>query len=289
MITAQGTTYKTIEAAEACLAALGAENALYGESDGRVTEQADVLYKAIRPDGASFYDPEFRWLPEGWKSGDPIPADWVVRHPNPGARIGKRSDTWAGEYLSVATVPTDFTGFKWPCMLLEVEPVGRACLDDQYANKRRVRAARVFREVPAHEVFGPQGADVVAILDRAAELTAEEVENLAAAWRAARGVAWDAVWDVAQRAAWDAAWEVARRAGRSAAWRAAWEVARRAVWDAAWRAAWDVARRVALDAAGATLVRDLISTEHHDQLIGPWRAVMGDLLDAGWTDHKTAD
>lgn len=45
-LTAQGITYKTIEAAEARLAELDAENALYGESDGRVTEQA-LIREAI--------------------------------------------------------------------------------------------------------------------------------------------------------------------------------------------------------------------------------------------------
>ena len=209
---------------------------------------SEVYYKAVRPNGGSFYDPDFRWLPEGWVPGDPIPTDWVVRHPSPGKRIGKHSGAHAGRYLSVATVPTDCTRFQWPCVLLEVEAVGQAYLDDQYPSKRRICAARVIRELPAHEVFGPQGAEVVAILDRAAKLTAGEVENLAAAWDAA----WDATWDAARVAAWNAA----RVAARDAAW------------DAAWVAAWD--------AVVATLARDLITTEHHDLLIGPWRAVMGD-------------
>ena len=190
---------------------------------------SEVYYKAVRPDGASFHGPTFRWLPEGWKSGNPIPTDWVVRHPNPGAEKG--SGAHASRYLSVATVPTDCTGFRWPCVLLEVEAVDQAYLDDQYPHKRRICAARVIRELPAHEVFGPQGAEVVAILDRAAKLTAEEVQNLAAAWDAARAAAWDAAW---------------------------------------------AARDAARDAAVATLARDLITTEHHDLLIGPWRAVMGD-------------
>ena len=221
---------------------------------------SETYYKAIRPDGASFYDPTFRWLPEGWESGNPIPTDWVVRHPNPGAKIDSGSGAHASRYLSVATVPTDCTGFQWPCVLLEVEAVGQACLDDQHPHKRRIYAARVIRELPAHEVFGPQGAEVVAILDRAAKLTAEEVQNLAAAWVAAR--------DAARDAAWVAAWDAARDA--------AWVAARVAAWVAAWVAARDAAWVAARDAAVATLARDLITTEHHDLLIGPWRAVMGD-------------
>ena len=221
---------------------------------------SETYYKAVRPDGASFHDPDFRWLPEGWESGDPIPEDWVVEHPNPGKRIGKNSGVWADEYLSIATVPTDCTGFEWPCVLLGAEAVGRACQDNRHPNKRRVRAARVLRELPAHEVFGPQGAEVVAILDRAAKLTTEEVENLAAAWDAARGAA--------RNDARHAARDDARHAARDAAQVAARGTGRHAAWDAAWGAAHD--------AALATLARDLIPTEHHDLLIGAWRTVMGD-------------
>ena len=217
-----------------------------------------VFYKAIRPNGESFHDPYFRWLPEGWQSGDPIPTDWVVRHPNPGAKIGKDSGAHASRYLSVATVPTDCTGFRWPCVLLEVEAVGQAYLDDEYPNKRRVRAAKVLRELPAHEVFGPQGVEVVAILDRTRRLTAKEAERLAAgardatAWDATRGAAWDAAWDATRGAAWNAAWEATRKAARGAAGAVSW------------------------DAAAATLARDLIAPEQYDLLMAPWLAVMGD-------------
>ena len=198
---------------------------------------SEIFYKAVRPNGASFYDLDFRWLPEGWVSGDPIPTDWVVKHPNPGKRIG-RSGTRASEYLSVATVPTDCTNFRWPCVLLEAEAVGRACLDDYYHHKRRVRAARVIRELPAHEAFGPQGAEVVAILERCGRLTAEEIERLRAAQNA---------WGAAQNA-----------------------------WDAALGAARGAALGAARGAAAATLVRDLITPEGYDLLTAPWREVMGD-------------
>lgn len=38
------------------------------------------------------------------------------------ARLQHDSDP--SGWLSVATVPTDCTGMRWPCRLLEVEPVG---------------------------------------------------------------------------------------------------------------------------------------------------------------------
>ena len=226
----------------------------------------EIFYKAVRPNGASFYDLDFRWLPEGWVSGDPIPTDWVVKHPNPGKRLGRNSGARASEYLSIATVPTDCTSFEWPCVLLEVEAVGRACLDGLYwyPNKRRVRAARVLRERPAHEVFGPQGAEVVAILERTGQLTAKEVERLSAAWVVARVAA--------REAARIAAWEAARKTSRDAAWNAAWEATR----EATRGDARGTARAVSRDAAVATLSRDLISTEDYNVLVAPWLAVMGD-------------
>lgn len=60
-----------------------------------------LYYKAVRPDGASFHDPAFRWLPE---SG--LIEGHVVRHLNheDKAVIGATS---ARSYLSVATVATD--------------------------------------------------------------------------------------------------------------------------------------------------------------------------------------
>ena len=233
-----------------------------------------VFYKAIRPNGASFHDPDFRWLPEGWVSGNPIPTDWVVRHPNPGKRIG-RSGTRASEYLSVATVPTDCTGFEWPCVLLEVEAVGRVYLDDYYHHKRRVRAARVIRERPAHEVFGPQGAEVVAILERCGRLTAEEIERLRAA-RDARLTARDA--RLTARDARLTAWVAARAAGLAArdAGLTAWLTARDAARIAARDAAWDAAQITAWNAAIATLTRDLITPEDYNVLMAAWLEVMGD-------------
>ena len=145
-----------------------------------------TFFKAVRPDGGSFHDPDFRWLPE---DGVIPEGGWLVEHPEPAGRIGKNSDASASNYLSVATVPTDCTGFRWPCRLLEVEPVGRACLDNSHASKRRVRAARVLRELDPHLALGPQGEQVAALIERAGRLTPDEKRRLGAAWVAARGAA----------------------------------------------------------------------------------------------------
>ena len=69
-------------------------------------------------------------------------------------------------------------------------------------------------------------------------------------------------WDGAQVAARDAAWAAAR----DAAWAAGWNAAGAAAGDAAWGA---------VAAVGGLLARDLISTEHYDNLTAPWRTVIG--------------
>ena len=202
-------------------------------------------YKAVRPDGTSFHDPTFRWVPE---SG-PIEGI-VVTHPHP-------HDTDPSGWLSVATVPTDCTGMGWPCRLLEVEPVDGHPVTaplDGLPNKRAASAWRVVRELPATDALGPQGTEVAAIIERVSRLTVDEARRLGAARVAARGAARDA----ARGAAWDAAWAAAR----AAAWAAAWDAARAAAMAATW------------DAARATLMRDIITPEQHDTLMGPWRQVI---------------
>ena len=162
----------------------------------------DTYYKAIRPDGTSFHDPSFRWVP---KTG-PVEGI-VVTHPHP-------HDTDPSGWLSAATVSTDCTGMQWdhrsdpPMRLLELTPVEghpvTAPLLD-LPNKRAASAWRVVREMPATDALGPQGVEVAAIIERAGRLTAAEVQQLAAAWDAARAAAWDAAWDAARAAAWAAA------------------------------------------------------------------------------------
>ena len=199
-----------------------------------------TYYKAVRPDGCSFWDPEFRWVPE---SG-PVEGI-VVEHPNP--------SRGAAGYLSVSAVATDCTGMQWPCRLLEVEPVDghpvHAPSSTQFPNKRTASAWRVVRELPAHQALGPQGEYVAAFI---AHAVAGDVWD-------ARRAAEVAAWDAARRAAEDAAEDAARRA--------AWLAARLAAEDAAWVAAWDVAR--------ALTVRDLLSTEHYDTLTRAWREIVG--------------
>ena len=92
------------------------------------------------------------------------------------------------------------------------------------------------------------------------------IEELAAAWDAARAAAWDAAWAAAwaaaRAAAWAAAWDAAQAAAQAAAWAAAWDAAQAAALAAAWAAAWDAAlaaaRAAAWDAQESKLMEMII-------------------------------
>ena len=199
-----------------------------------------TYYKATREDGTDFNTGTIDYAAA-------LGTDVPVTHPGGGTSL-----TDAADYLSVSTSPSDCTRFRWPCRLFVVEPVDPWTPHaSDLPNKRACRSLLVIEERPAHEAFGPNGEAVVAVIDRASRLTLGEVERLAAAWDAV----WAAAWDAARDAAWDAVWD--------AAWAAVWGV----VWDAARAAAWG---------AVAHCVRDLITPEQFELLVGPWNTVIGE-------------
>ena len=127
------------------------------------------------------------------------------------------------------------------------------------------------------ETFGPQGEQLVALIDRARHLTLDEARGLASARDAARDAAWEIAWetpwsaergDIALDIAWDVAWDVAHE-----------ETEREAALDAALDAAWDDSQvdgwTAMQDAALALVVRDLIATDHYDTLTRTWREAIG--------------
>ena len=196
-----------------------------------------TYYKATREDGTDFHTGLVDYG-AALASGEP------VTHPG-----DVRSVTGdAATYLSVSTSAADCTGFRWPCRLFAVEPVDPWTPHaTDLPNKRACLSLRVVEELPAWQVFGPNGERVVAVIDRASRLTPAEVDRLVAAWDASRAAAW-----VAAR---DAARDAARAASRDAAR------------DAAWAAPW---------AAIAETVRDLITPEQYELLAGPWNTVIAD-------------
>ena len=207
-----------------------------------------TYWKAVREDGTDFYSGTVRWAPE---QGD-IPAEGIaVAHPT--------STAWGEDHsthLCASTSPTDCTGFKWPCRLLEMEPVAE--VHEHAGSKVSALSWRVVRELPAMQALGPQGAAVAALIDGLRRLDAEALARLADA----RVAAWDAVWDAVWGAARVAAWDAVRGA--------AWDAVRGAVRDAA----------DAADAAVALVVWDLITSEHRDTLTAPIRTALPDL----WAD-----
>ena len=230
------------------------------------TKHTTTYFKAVRPDGSSFRDQSFRWLPEGWRSGDPIPEGWTVEHPD-------YSPTGtARRYLSVSTVATDCIGMRWPLVLLEVEAVGetRSPEPGSMPSKRAGAAFRVVRELSATDALGPQGEHVAALIERCQWLTASDVQRLASVWA---GVSADAL-NLALNDAGDAAWRTARSAAADVAADAVWAVAGRAVWVADGSSVW-ATRYAAWSAALGLSVRDLISPGIYYTLTRAWRATIG--------------
>ena len=198
-------------------------------------------YKAVRPDGTSFHDRSFRWLPE---SG-PVEGH-TVTHPT-ASTVGEH----ASSYLSVSVTPTDCTGMRWPCRLFEVMPAGEVVTPEPNSlpNKRAAVAWQIVRELPATDALGPQGVQVAALIERADRLTDVEARRLFDAWDAAMG----AEWHPAKTAAF------------------AVDAARTTAEDTVWAAV----HVAAGDAGLALVVRDLISVEHYAALTGPWRTIIG--------------
>ena len=149
-----------------------------------------TYWKAVREDGTDFYSGTVRWAPE---QGD-IPAEGIaVAHPT--------STAWGEDHsthLCASTSPTDCTGFKWPCRLLEMEPVAE--VHEHAGSKVSALSWRVVRELPAMQALGPQGAAVAALIDGLRRLDAEALARMADAWDAARDAVRGAVRDAADAA-----------------------------------------------------------------------------------------
>ena len=222
-----------------------------------------VYYKATRPDGTDFYSGTVDYA-AALASGKRL----RVRTPAVSRRYKVcTSDVLHAADLPEATLvggswPCRLVGGSWPCRLFEV--TGRPDADDG-KHKFGFRSLVVVREVEAWRALGPQGREIMALIDRARSLTGDEARELAAAWDAARNAAWYAARDAARDATRDATRDAARAAAGDATWYAAWYAA----WDAAWYAT--------RNAAGALVVRDLIPTGQYDTLTRPWRQVTGPL------------
>ena len=202
-----------------------------------------IYFKSTRTDGTDFYTGSVDYA-AALTSGEPLPElPGDVQFPGPG-------------WYHLATVPTECVGMSWPCRLFEVEPVGDVFMDNAHPRKIGSRSVRVLREIEAHHVFGPQGEQVAALIERCRTLSVAGLDRLAATWYATRG----SVPGVARGSASAAASAADRHVALT--------VARYAAGDAG-------------DAAVALLCRDLIGQhdgwdqDAYDRLTGPWRDVIG--------------
>lgn len=147
---------------------------------------------------------------------------------------------------------------QWPCrlfMVLETAPMDGPTGTDQYL----FASGQVTREVEAHQVFGPQGAEVAELLSAVSRLKASQASALAQTWEELHGSHWLLPSAVAATA-------------RSEHRGGAWTGARNAIWETSRHGAW----RAAGNAALGLIMRDLIDTRQHKELMTPWREVMGD-------------
>jgi hypothetical protein len=232
-----------------------------------------IYYKATRVSGESFHAD-----PRGKHTLYEVGATLVI----PEER--RQAKCCSPGVLHASDVPAEtLIGGSWPCRLFEV--MGESVV--QEGHKHGFFELTVEREIEAWKALGPNGREILALIDWLKSNGAKPwYKAIAGAARsAARSAAWDAAWDAARSAAWSAAWSAASYAASYAAWDAAsdaasdaaWDAARSAAWDAAWSAAsyaasyaaWDAARRAASDAALGIHSRDLITAAQFEALYSP--------------------
>ena len=138
-----------------------------------------IFYKAVRPDGRAFFDAEFPWIPHG----KPLEGHVVKHRMHRIHRIPTNAE--ADRYLSVATLPTACTGLEWPCRLFTVIPIsGYPVISPSPLTmpyKRGARAWQIVEELDSSLVFGPQAKELLAFIERAANVTVAQVNELAKA------------------------------------------------------------------------------------------------------------
>lgn len=215
---------------------------------------SQTYFKAIREDGFDFATKTIDYG-KAAKS-----RSKKVTHPRP--KIGSPD---ASQYLSVARVSTDCTGFIWPARLLQVEPTGDSWTPhaSSMPNKVAVTELKIIRELPAWQLFGPEGEHIVVIIDQFAALDRKSKEDLASEMSAYWSIWWPTYNSVA---------------GDGRAVRAGLDAARRALYVrlGGWRGG-----RAAYGAALTLLCRPLVGSAftqaEYDILSRPWRKVIGEI------------
>ncbi len=227
-----------------------------------------AYYKATTADGTSFGAPEITWR-VGSITRDPLPAP-------------SGTGLCAEGLLRAATVPTetlvsrDTIDIREGWRLFEVAPYDSLVTSEHYPDRVGCRAWMVLAELPKSLALGPQGSQVMEIIDRAGVLTSQELAQFETEQASTRYEAREEV-----RANGHSAAAYARR---QSAWTAAWDAAEGAV-----RTALPVApcpyhdrldaTEAARDAVLALVTWDLWhgdrGREMRDLLIAPWAEVIG--------------
>jgi len=161
-------------------------------------------------------------------------------------------------------------------------------LAERYGGFRELTIVRELE--PAHQVFGPYGAEVLRLIERSKHLIAPELERLAAAKRCPYPVSastrsvdqaeasWWATKSLAVSAAVEeAAYEAGRRGAKQVACNAAGKGPEEEAWRAAQRASSSGPTHVFVaynDAVQALVMKDLIAQECFELLYSAWREVI---------------
>jgi len=217
-----------------------------------------TYFKAVRPDGFDFHT---RTIDYGTAA---LSESRTVTHPRPTI-----NDSDASFYFSVATVPTDCTGFAWSrdggARLFEVEPTGDVWSPhaDSMPNKRATTGLRIIRELPAWMLFGNEGERIISIIEQFDRLDPSTRQRLAGAWNSYYSIWWPTYSAVASDGRAD---------------RAGLDAARIALYYRllGWRDDY-----AAYGAALALLLRPLVGTTftqgEYDVLSRPWRSIVGEI------------
>ena len=205
-----------------------------------------TYYKATRVDGTSFYDHKTKW---GVGSITRIAGPARTTLCGPGIL---HASSELGETLGANV---------WPCRLFSIEPRGEVVTHPDILWKVGCKAWMVVEELPAWQLFGPNGERVVKLIDRCGTLTADDFTRLIAA-------------DKGPYTSLRLARYPHRDSHKNAAWDAVLYTLRDTLYMSENKRAY---KRVIVDATTALVLYDLIPTDLFDALYSPWREVCGDV------------
>ena len=160
-------------------------------------------------------------------------------------------------------------------------------LAERYGGFRELTIVRELK--PAHQVFGPYGAEVLRVIERSKHLTAPELERLAVAKSCPYPVSasthsvdqaeaswWARKWLAVSAAVEEAAYEAGRRGAKQAACNAAGRGPEEATWRAMQRDCTEGPMHVFMsydEAVQALVMKDVIAEECFELLYSAWREV----------------